>query len=56
MKKSLAHVDKGLYGEMIEMTALANPDLPVEFVSDLLDAIKRNELSNFEFEGSENAD
>lgn len=33
--------------------ALANPDLPIEFIYELLLAQNRREVSDFEFEGSE---
>lgn len=41
---------------MVGRNALANPDLPVEFIYNLLLAANRRELSDFEFEGSTNAD
>ena len=37
---------------MIGRNALANPDLPIEYIYDLLVAMNRNETSDFEFEGS----
>lgn len=37
---------------MVGRNALANPDLPVDFVYELLIAANRNELSDFEFEGN----
>lgn len=37
---------------MVGRNALTNPDLPVDFVYDLLIAANRNEVSDFEFEGN----
>ncbi len=37
---------------MIGRNALANPDLPIEYIYDLLVAMNRNETSDFDFEGS----
>lgn len=38
---------------MVGRNALANPDLPVDYIYELLLAAKRKEVSDFEFEGLE---